>query len=270
MELRKISKNDFYKYSRLKDKSAWLHCDEVSMFEDLETDEIGTIVKSTDTNDWSFEIHSKDDWGGYTLTYRGGIFDNQEIAEQDLYVIMERMIYANKVQKKHIEQVWMPIWEKWEQLYIEENGINKLNQSILITDINEEVKKYLKKYPEKLYDLSSRKFEELVASILEDMGLDVELTKKTRDGGCDIIAYLKNSLTSFLILIECKKYSMDNKVGVNIIRQVAGVQMRMDASKSIIVTTSSFTKDAIEETKLLKQKIDLKDYQNLKEWLSKY
>ena len=46
--------------------------------------------------------------------------------------------------------------------------------------------------------------------------------------------------------------------------------MIKDASKSIIITTSSYTRDAIEEVKVLKEKIELNDYQNIKEWLAKY
>ncbi|WP_332023252.1 restriction endonuclease, partial [Kaistella sp.] len=118
--------------------------------------------------------------------------------------------------------------------------------------------------------LTPRKFEELVASILEDLGFDVTLTKQTRDGGSDIIASIRNAVTSFLILVECKKYSPENKVDVGIIREVVGVQTFKNPSKSIIVTTSRFTKDAIKEASQMKDKLDLKDYDNLKEWLSKY
>ncbi len=79
-----------------------------------------------------------------------------------------------------------------------------------------------------------------------------------------------NAVTSFLILVECKKYSPENKVDVGIIREVVGVQTFKNPSKSIIVTTSTFTKDAIKEASQLKDKLDLKDYNNLKDWLSKY
>ncbi len=78
--------------------------------------------------------------------------------------------------------------EKTEELYSDDSIENS---SILLTDVNDEIKKYLSKHPEKLHDLTSRKFEELVASILEDLGFDVTLTKQTRDGGTDIIASIR-------------------------------------------------------------------------------
>jgi hypothetical protein len=43
---------------------------------------------------------------------------------------------------------------------------------ILVIDVNKELKRYLAKHPQKLYDLSPRKFEELVADILKDFGFE--------------------------------------------------------------------------------------------------
>jgi len=115
-----------------------------------------------------------------------------------------------------------------------------------------------------------RKFEELIASILEDFGFDINLTKATRDGGSDIIARIKNSVCSFLTLVECKRYAPDNKVGVGIVREVIGVHSIKQASKSIIVTTSFFSKDAQEVAKKMENQIDLKDFEDLKIWLNQY
>ena len=146
-----------------------------------------------------------------------------------------------------------------------------LNESnAIVHNIDDEVKKYFKKNPDKLYDLDPRKFEELIASIFKDFGFDVELTKATRDGGRDIIASIRNAVTNFLAYVECKKYAADNKIGVGIIRNVAGVHYMRKPSKSIIVTTSYFTKDAIKEARSLENQLDLKDFNSIKEWLKKY
>ena len=123
---------------------------------------------------------------------------------------------------------------------------------------------------EKMYDLSPRKFEELVAAILKDMGFDVELTKATRDGGRDIIAHIRNSVCSYLTHIECKKYAPENKIGVGIIREVMGVHHLRQATKSIIVTTGFFSKDAIKEAEVVENHLALRDFNNLKEWLQRY
>ncbi|RZJ90598.1 MAG: restriction endonuclease, partial [Chryseobacterium sp.] len=127
-----------------------------------------------------------------------------------------------------------------------------------------------KKYPHKLYDIHPRKFEELVASIFSDLGFDIELTGATRDGGRDIIASIRNAVTNFLVYVECKKYAPDNKVDVGIIRKIAGVHYIKKPSKSIVVTTSFFTKDALEEAKRIENQLELKDFNDIQAWLEKY
>lgn len=48
----------------------------------------------------------------------------------------------------------------------------------------------LRKQPLSVFDLAPRDFEKVLAELLTDMGYEIELTKATRDGGKDILAYL--------------------------------------------------------------------------------
>ena len=140
----------------------------------------------------------------------------------------------------------------------------------LITDISLELKRYFAKHPEKLHDLSPRRFEELIANILKDLGFEPKLTAATRDGGRDIYAYLKNEVTSFLMFVECKKWSEKNKVGIDVVQRVYGAAKAGGAHKSMIVTTSIFTLPAQKEHAKIATEMELKDYNALKSWLSKY
>lgn len=228
---------------------------EVSWFSEKENNLLATIINDRIDIDWGYVKLLKEPNGEYRATEVEASFETREIAESRVLEKLEELVLSGKYV---------------EELYEDDTEIEESTQNVIITDINEEVKKYFKKHPEKLYDLSPRKFEELVASILEDMGLDIQLTKATRDGGTDIIASIKNALTSLLILVECKRYAPENKVGVDIIRNVAGVHTLKNPAKSIIVTTSTFTKDAKEIAKELETRIDLKDYEDLKIWLNKY
>jgi len=142
--------------------------------------------------------------------------------------------------------------------------------SRVFSNINSELKTYLSRHPEMLYSIPSRRFEELIASILEDRGFKVELTRAVRDGGRDIIAYLENPVINLLIYVECKKYSPNHKVGVEIIRAAYGVQNIHGPNKTLIVTTSFFTRGAIELARQIGHQMELKDYENLKDWLSRY
>jgi len=140
-----------------------------------------------------------------------------------------------------------------------------------IVEVNNEVKQYFANHPEKLFtEISSDKFEELIADILKDFGFQVELTKATRDGGKDIYAYLKNVVGSFLMYVECKRWAPTHHVGIEIVQRMYGVQQAHKANKSMIVTTSYFTAPAIEESKLYENLMALSDYDTLVSWLNKY
>jgi hypothetical protein len=139
-----------------------------------------------------------------------------------------------------------------------------------VIDPFEQIKQYLAQHPEKIYNLTPRKFEELIASILTDLGFETELTKVTRDGGRDMYAYVKNAVTSFLMFVECKKWSPKKKVGIEIVQRVHGAARSGGAHKSMIVTTSFFSLPAQQEHHNIAKEMELKDFNELKKWLSNY
>lgn len=137
----------------------------------------------------------------------------------------------------------------------------------LLTDTRREVLAYFARHPEKLHALSPRGFEQLTADILSEMGFDVELTQASRDGGVDIYAHLRHQIGSFLMIVECKKWAADKPVGIDIVQRLYGIQHAKKANKSLIVTTSYFTKPATTEAQQYASLMDLRDYDQLKEWL---
>jgi hypothetical protein len=152
-----------------------------------------------------------------------------------------------------------------EDIYRDES----LTASAIIDPI-QEIKRYFAEHPEKLYDLNPRRFEELIADILRDFGFDTELTKATRDGGRDIYAYVKNTVTSFLMFVECKRWAQHNKVGIEVVQRVHGAAKAGGAHKAMIVTTSFFTLPAQKERRRIEKDLDLADYETLKTWLARY
>lgn len=109
----------------------------------------------------------------------------------------------------------------------------------------EELATYLKKQYHDIFKLTPRRFEELVAHIFCDLGYETRLTQQTRDGGHDIVL-LEREGPGDQIIVECKRYKANNHVSISIARQLLGVQVQMKAKRSIIVTTSKFTKPAKE------------------------
>jgi HJR/Mrr/RecB family endonuclease len=141
---------------------------------------------------------------------------------------------------------------------------------VTLEEFNQELLRYLAKHPKEIYNLHSRKFEQLVARILKDFGFDVELTPATRDGGRDILAYLTNNICTFLTFVECKRYAPHRLVGIETVQRLYGVQQSYQANKSLIVTTSDFSKPARDERLRYEYQMELKNYNDLKQWLEPY
>ena len=144
------------------------------------------------------------------------------------------------------------------------------NTIVSLEAVNDELLFYLAKNPEIIYELGSRKFEELIAKLFADKGYEVSLTKSTRDGGFDIFAKVKNDFSDFIILAECKKYSPTNKVGVEIVRGLYGVVEEHKANQGIIITSSFFTKEAQQTQLRIGSRMALKDYNDLVQWIKPY
>lgn len=162
------------------------------------------------------------------------------------------------------------------QLYEISNGIAVPKENIieivrpkLISSTDYLVEK-LRKQPQHVYEISPRKFEELLAELLTDMGWDVELTKETRDGGKDILAYLNTDLGRMLCLVEAKRYRHDRKIGVGLVRSLYGSLCDHNASSAMIVTTSTFTSDAKEFQKKYEYQLSLRDFGDLNQWIHAY
>ncbi|WP_432696119.1 restriction endonuclease [Marinobacterium sp. YM272] len=126
-----------------------------------------------------------------------------------------------------------------------------------------------------LGELTPRQFEEIVAEVFKKKGFSVDLTKRTRDGGKDIIAVHKDSMgIENKYFIECKYYSESNKISVDIVRALYGVKNTKDGpNKAILVTTSTFTQDArkfVENEAQSSWDLALVDRDKLLEWLNEY
>jgi restriction system protein len=128
----------------------------------------------------------------------------------------------------------------------------------------------LQKVPTDLYKISPRQFEEIIADLLSDMGWDVELTKQTRDGGKDILAYTETDLGRILCLVEAKRHRRDRPVGIGIVKTLLGTFCDHPATSAMLVTTSHFSDDAKELEERHKYQLSLRDYAGVVEWIKKY
>lgn len=146
------------------------------------------------------------------------------------------------------------------------------NDSIVLEIAWEKVIEHLAGKPDSLFDLQPRKFEELVAHLLESFGYDVALTPYNRDAGRDIIAVHHGPLSEIKYLVECKRYGKGRKVGIAHIRSILGVVQTEGATGGIIATTSQFTKTASQflADGHVRWLVQGKDHDAVVEWLKRY
>lgn len=126
----------------------------------------------------------------------------------------------------------------------------------------------LQKNPTLLKELDWRIFEEMLADILKTFGYSIELTKKTKDGGIDIIA-IKSDINfgNHKYILQAKRYN--DSVQVSPVRELLFIHQDQKASKSCLATTSIFTKGALALQEKYKWVLELKDQKGILEWIDR-
>jgi len=89
-------------------------------------------------------------------------------------------------------------------------------------------------------------FEHLIREVFEKEfsanGGEVKVTRTSRDGGVDAVAFDPDPIRGGKIVIQAKRYT--NTVGVGAVRDLYGTVMNEGATKGILVTTSDYGPDS--------------------------
>lgn len=89
-------------------------------------------------------------------------------------------------------------------------------------------------------------FEHLIRELFEkefnSSGGEVKITRASRDGGVDAVAFDPDPIRGGKIVIQAKRYT--NVVGVSAVRDLYGTVMNEGATKGILVSTADFGPDA--------------------------
>jgi restriction system protein len=110
-----------------------------------------------------------------------------------------------------------------------------------IETIQKKVRQDLRKH---LLSMPPQKFEELIRSLLEEMGFEETVTTPyVNDKGIDVRGILKtNQLTAMKVVIQAKRWKKN--VGSEPVRTLRGSMHMVDGEHGIIVTPSDFTPEA--------------------------
>jgi restriction system protein len=98
-----------------------------------------------------------------------------------------------------------------------------------------------------LMDLNPFEFENLIANLFDQMGLESKLTRSHRDGGVDVVAFDTRPVLGGKVVIQAKRYR--HAVGVSAVRDLYGTMLNEGANKGILATTSGYGPDAFEFAK---------------------
>ncbi|OAF14134.1 restriction endonuclease [Bradyrhizobium neotropicale] len=112
-----------------------------------------------------------------------------------------------------------------------------------------------------LLSMDPFEFERHTMSFFEAAGFEAWATRKSNDFGVDGFAIHPDGL----IIVQCKRNSSDNKVGRPTIQQFKGVIEEQTALRGYVVTTSTFTDEAMESAQL-SDKLIIVDMEALVRW----
>jgi restriction system protein len=103
-----------------------------------------------------------------------------------------------------------------------------------------EIIKHIVKDTDAIFQISPRKWEEIIAGAYTEAGFDeVTLTPRSRDYGRDVIA-VKRGIGTVRVIEEVKRYKPGNLVTAKDVRALMGVLAWETASKGFLSTTSDF------------------------------
>lgn len=120
-----------------------------------------------------------------------------------------------------------------------------------------------------MHSLTWIQFEDLIGRLLENFGWKISSMNRTKDDGIDLIA------TQFILpdvifnmMVQCKKYYPQKKVGLSIVKEVWSTKWEHGFHQAMIATSSDFTRGAKKSAD--KWNFELRNHNDILDWCKKY
>ena len=162
------------------------------------------------------------------------------------------------------------------QLSIPPDNIEDATPEERIEAAEEEINSQLRsELLERILESTPEFFERVVVDLIVGMGYGgsrettAEKIGKTGDEGIDGIVN-EDPLGLDVIYLQAKRYAQGNNIGREKIQQFAGALVGQGATKGVFVTTSSFSKGAMEYAARIPQRLILVDGDNLTRLMVQY
>lgn len=208
---------------------------------------------------------ANEDWNGALAT----LDDAYDPLFSELIASLRGEGHADNLYDRLFESLKFLAGARFATIWTPENRAD-IATAEFFTEVDRRLAEKLAARPDLLHQADPRFFEELMASIFASYGLDVFLTKRTRDGGRDIIAIGQYASAIVKYIVECKRYQRERKVGIDLVRQLYGVKASEKATKAILATTSGYTQDAVRFAQQHVWELQLLDYQDIVSMLQRY
>ncbi len=170
------------------------------------------------------------------------------------------LIDAAKVRERH------PLYETKYALYV------PVTKTLLINDPIEQIILDSVGDPSLIHRLLPRQFEQYLQKLFEGFGYEVNLTTRTRDGGIDLICMKNVHGIPICLAIEAKRYAPSNPISISLVRSFVGANAPVQANKLVYVTTSRYTKNALDYSRTpgLTNLLELKELPDIIRWANDF
>ena len=151
----------------------------------------------------------------------------------------EVMLARRDAEKKRVEERKREVGMKKERADAEEYISEDMEM-----EGESEKEKMLTEDLERIKELDPYAFERLCAQLFKSYGYeDVDVTKKSGDGGIDGYGFLVFELVRFKVVFQAKKYG-EQKATPDHIKLLNQSKQEAKAEKAVFITTSDFTREA--------------------------
>lgn len=205
------------------------------------------------------ELSYQADWAR-TYLRKYGVIENSSRA---VWAICPNYVSVEELDEKAVYSTVTEGWRKADKVDHTEEKPEDDDPTNDYSEYPEELKPWRDRLANILQNMNPYGFERLVQRILRECGFtQVEVTKKSGDGGIDGVGKLKiNGIFTFNVAFQCKRYK--GSVGAPEIRDFRG-SLTTNIEKGVMITTGTFSKQAKEEAlNQGKKQIDLIDGEEL-------
>jgi restriction system protein len=129
---------------------------------------------------------------------------------------------------------------------------------------------YVIDHPDEMQGLSPWEFQVLFTGLLERMHYRAWLGRKGADGGVDVFAERGGEFGPERILVQCKHPRPGKKVGVEIVRLLHYTVIEEHATRGLVATDSSFTRNALQHITAYRFQMAGADGNRIRKWLEAF